>query len=409
MMHNSTKIFRLAGKVQHYTWGGSQFIPALLHQPNNNNQPFAEYWMGAHDNVPSVVKKGPDEDEALNTFIKQDAPALLGAEVNNRFGRLPYLFKVLDVKDMLSIQVHPAKKAAEDEFAGENKKGTALNAPNRNYKDDNHKPELMLALGDFWLLHGFKPANLLEKVLQQQPELQFLLPVFNKGDYAALYKTVMSMDQALVNQHLQPLLDRIIPQYKNGQLNRSQEDFWAARAAITFNTPGIIDRGIFSVYLFNLVHLKEGEAIFQDAGIPHAYLEGQNMEIMANSDNVLRGGLTNKHVDVTELMKHVRFEPVVPQVVGGTKTPVKGEERFNTPVFDFELRRLTLKRGESTSLTAFTAEVFFVYSGKVKAREGKDELALAQGETMLGIAGASLAIEAVEDAIVFRATVPHAG
>jgi len=407
MMHNTTKIFRLTGKVQHYAWGGSQFIPALLHQSNNNNQPVAEYWMGAHDNVPALIQLSAGDEQPLNKFIRSNPAAILGPEVNNRFGRLPYLFKVLDVKDMLSIQVHPAKKAAEQEFATENKKGTALNAPNRNYKDDNHKPELMLALGDFWLLHGFKPADQLIKILEQQPELQFLVPVFKNGDYAALYKAVMSMPQEEVNARLQPLLNRIIPLYNKGALNKSQEDFWAARAAKTFNEPGKTDRGIFSVYLFNLLHLKEGEAIFQDAGIPHAYLEGQNMEIMANSDNVLRGGLTNKHVDVGELMKHVRFEPVHPHITGGTPTAVTGEERFDTPVFDFELRRLVLKKGDSVTLTAFTAEVFLVYRGKAQAREGHDELLLGEGETMLAVAGATLALQGVEEAVVFRATVPH--
>jgi mannose-6-phosphate isomerase len=406
-MSYNTKIFKLQGKVQHYTWGGMDFIPAMLHLPNTDKKPFAEYWMGAHDNVPAEVVLPDGSLQPLNAFIKQDAVDALGAGVHKRFGRLPYLLKVLDVKDMLSIQVHPSKKAAESAFAAENMKGTPLNAPNRNYKDDNHKPELMLALSDFWLLHGFKSPQALVTILMQTPELQFLVPVFDGKNYHALYETVMAMDQHEVDEHLQPLLDRIVPLYEKGFLNRSQEDFWAARAAKTFCEPNKLDKGIFSVYLFNLVHLQPGEAIFQDAGIPHAYLEGQNMEIMANSDNVLRGGLTNKYIDVPELMHHTRFEPVIPAILKGTAGSVPGETVFLTPAADFELRRIVQKIGDKVSVTAATAEIFFVLEGAVKVADGKNEFTIANGETMLATAGAAFDMQAAQDAVVFRATVPQ--
>jgi mannose-6-phosphate isomerase len=382
------------------------FIPALLHLPNNDNKPFAEYWMGAHDNVPAEVELPDGSMQPLNAFIKQDAAGLLGKNVYERFGRLPYLFKVLDVKDMLSIQVHPAKKAAESAFAAENMKGTPLNASNRNYKDDNHKPELMLALSDFWLLHGFKAPQALVTILMQTPELQFLVPVFDNKNYHALYEMVMTMDQHEVEEHLQPLLDRIVPLYEKGFLDRSQEDFWAARAAKTFCDSNKIDRGIFSIYLFNLVNLKPGEAIFQDAGIPHAYLEGQNMEIMANSDNVLRGGLTNKYIDVPELMHHTKFEPVIPAILKGTAGSVPGETVFITPAADFELRRIELTAGAPVSPTAATAEIYFVYEGTVKATDKTTEISLGKGEALLTTAGASFELQPSQHAVIFRATVP---
>lgn len=404
---NNTKIFKLNGKVQHYAWGGSDFIPALLHRSNPARQPFAEYWMGAHDNVPSEVVLPNGSIQPLNEFIKKNPAGVLGQKVQTRFGRLPYLFKVLDVKDMLSIQVHPSKQAAEAAFEAENRKGTPLNAPDRNYKDDNHKPELMLALSDFWLLHGFKSPGPLIKLLLETPELQFLIPIFDGKNYEALYETVMLMPLQEVNERLQPLLDRIVPLYENGSLDRSQEDFWAARAYKTFCQPNIIDRGIFSIYFFNLVHLQPGEAIFQDAGIPHAYLEGQNMELMANSDNVLRGGLTNKHIDVTELMHHVRFEAVVPDILKGKPGAVAGEDLFPTPAADFELHRLTLRTGQQVTLPVAAADIFFVYSGSVQAGDGTAELSLAGGETFLATAGAQVAVKAVQDVVLFRATVPN--
>lgn len=398
---SDTKIVKLNGKVQHYAWGGSDFIPALLHLSNNDKKPFAEYWMGAHDNVPSEVVLSNGATQPLNEFIKNNPAGILGEKVSSKFGRLPYLFKVLDVKDMLSIQVHPSKAAAETAFDAENRKGTPLNAPDRNYKDNNHKPELMLALSDFWLLHGFKSPGPLSSLLLNTPELQFLEPVFNGTNYEALYEMVMMMPQQEVNERLKPLVDRIVPLYEKGFLDRSQEDFWAARAYQTFCEPNRMDRGIFSIYFFNLVHLAPGQAIFQDAGIPHAYLEGQNMELMANSDNVLRGGLTNKHIDVTEMMHHVRFEAVVPDILTGSASGIAGEDRFPTPAADFELRRIVLN-GE-VKMTSNTADIYFVYEGAVKA----GDLMLQKGEAFLAVAGAEFNLQPAPDVVLFRATVPN--
>ena len=223
MNYTKNKVFKLLGKVQHYAWGGNSFIPQLLHIDNSENKPFAEYWLGAHDNASSEIVTDQNEKIKLNEYIQSDAVELLGEYVNNKFKRLPYLLKILDVKDMLSIQVHPSKENAENEFLEENKKSIPLNAPNRNYKDDNHKPELMLALGEFWLLHGFKPADKLKNVLQQISELKFLISVFEQGGYYELYRTVMEMDQEIVNETLQPLLDRIIPSYQNNELKKEDE------------------------------------------------------------------------------------------------------------------------------------------------------------------------------------------
>ncbi|MGZ3940605.1 MAG: mannose-6-phosphate isomerase, class I, partial [Flavisolibacter sp.] len=304
-------VFRLKGVVQHYSWGGYQFIPQLLGLDNKQHKPFAEYWMGAHQNHPAHI----NGNEALNDFIAQNAQEVLGNWVNKKFGSLPYLLKVLDVRQMLSIQVHPSKEAAEASFEHENRKNIPANAPHRNYKDQNHKPELMVALSDFWLLHGFKRKEELIQILNAKAELQFLMDIFIKSGYKGLYEEVMLMEQERVNKTLLPLLDKVAPLYKEGAIEKDKEDFWAARAALDFCKNGRVDRGIFSIYLFNLVHLKEGEGIFQASGLPHAYLEGQNVEIMANSDNVLRAGLTDKHIDVAELLKHVKFETTIPNIL----------------------------------------------------------------------------------------------
>lgn len=420
MEQDKNKVFRLAGKIQHYAWGGASFLPRLLSMPNPEGRPFAEYWMGAHDKAPSelfgVISAGGSPSGAgkeqgggnvkLDEYIRAFPRELLGAETADRFGRLPYLLKILDVKDMLSIQVHPSKTYAEKAFLGENNNGIPLDAPDRNYKDDNHKPELMVALSDFWLLHGFKPAASLKLILEQTPELRFLEPVFASEGYAGLYRTVMEMEPLKVNEVLGPLLDRILPDYREGRLSKDQEDFWAARAALTFNETGRIDRGIFSVYLFNLVNLQPGEAIFQDAGLPHAYLEGQNVEIMANSDNVLRGGLTPKHIDVPELLKNIRFEATEPNIILGVADdgPVSV---FRTPAPDFELSRIGLLKGDAIAISSRSVEIFMLLEGKVQVEENEENsFGRKTGEAFLAFDGGRVELKALEDSILYRAAVP---
>lgn len=405
-MKKQHKVFKLQGKVQHYAWGGASYIPQLLHLDNPDNKPFAEYWMGAHDNAPAQLVEEDGSVLSLNEYIREHPQESLGTYTTGRFGRLPYLLKILDVKDMLSIQVHPTKRNAELEFAAENKKGVALNAPNRNYKDDNHKPELMLALSEFYLLHGFKPEEELLEVLRSVPELAFLSPVFERKGYQELYRTVMEMPQAEVNRVLKPLVDRIVPAYEAGQLKKEEEDFWAARAAVTYDDGGKIDRGIFSIYFFNLLNLHPGEAIFQDAGLPHAYLEGQNVEIMANSDNVLRGGLTPKHVDVPELLKHIRFEATHPRIIMEDYGPGRIAV-YHTPAPDFELSKLSLLQGESLTIRAHSVEIFIVLGGKIGVIEpGVAPFGRKRGEAFVAFHQAKFEVKAQEDAVVYRAAVP---
>ena len=404
------KILKLKGKIQHYAWGGSEFIPQLLGIANSKQEPYAEYWLGAHASAPAEVTNGSSKQ--LNSLLEARKEKALGSFVQAQFGRLPFLLKVLDVKDMLSIQVHPGKKAAEEAFARENASGVPVTSSKRNYRDDNHKPELLVALSEFWLLHGFKSKNQLLKTFESTPELAFLARSFAGSDYEAMYKEVMEMPQEKVNRILQPLLDHIVPLYKDNKLKKSSPDFWAARASLNYNTGQAIDRGIFSVYLLNLVHLQKGEAVFQDAGILHAYLEGQNVEIMANSDNVLRGGLTSKHIDVQELMKHVKFESVEPFIIHPEEN-LTGEEIYLTPSKDFQLSCFNLGAGEQTEFESETADIILLLEGNVTVAEagelgkGKKETAiqLQRGESAIVMA-CHAHIKASDKSIVFRATTP---
>ncbi|HKP32322.1 MAG TPA: mannose-6-phosphate isomerase, class I [Chitinophagaceae bacterium] len=379
-------IYKIKGKVQHYAWGGTNYIPSLLHIENSANKNFAEYWLGTHTLAPAVTES---TNQPIDQLIQPH--------------KLSYLLKILDVKDMLSIQVHPSKKSAEEMFAEENKAGIPLNAPNRNYKDDNHKPELVVALGEFWLLHGFKSKDDLNKTLQFVPELNFLIETFKNRGYQDIYREVMLMPQEEVNIKLQPLIDRIIPLYERNQLKKNTADFWAARAAKTYNTPGRIDRGIFSIYFFNLVELKKGQGVFQDAGVPHAYLEGQNVEIMSNSDNVLRGGLTVKHIDVNELMKHIKFETVDTVILEPRER--NGEEMvYDTPVDDFKLSCFRVKKGEKSGFSTDSTDIILQIEGKITLQESDAEINLSSGESALILPGTDIQMRSEQDSLVFRAT-----
>jgi len=402
-MQQGKNVFKLKGKIQQYAWGGTTYLSRLLSVANPENKPFAEYWLGAHDNASSELDGATPSK--LNEYVRQQPESTLGTTVAQRFGRLPYLLKVLDVKDMLSIQVHPSKENALLEFAAENEKGIALTAPHRNYKDDNHKPELMLALSEFWLLHGFKPEEDLMQVLATVPELKFLQPVFSVDGYKGLYKKVMEMPQQEVNDVLKPLLDRIVPLYNEQRLRKQNEDFWAARAALTYNEGEKIDRGIFSIYFFNLVNVLPGEAVFQAAGLPHAYLEGQNVEIMANSDNVLRGGLTPKHVDVRELLKHVRFEATHPRIMREDNTPGHIVV-YKTPAPDFELSKINLQEGETVTIQSHSIEIFLVLEGKVQVDDSTG-FSRGIGEAFIAFDKARLNLRADKDSILYRASVPQ--
>ena len=391
-------IYKLKGVVQHYSWGGSHFIPELLGVENPEQKPFGEYWLGAHPAAPAMLE---EEKISLHQFIADHPAETLGQRVVTKFGSLPYLFKILDVKQMLSIQVHPSKAAAEEEFEKENRKGTPLNAPHRNYKDKNHKPELMVALSDFWLLHGFKKEEELVAVLKNVPELNFLLSKFKSGDYKALYEEVMTMPQEKIDEVLTPLMQRIIPVYQKNELSKSSEDFWAARAALTFCKDDHYDRGIFSVYLFNLLHLKEGEAIFQAAGLPHAYLEGQNVEVMANSDNVLRAGLTEKHIDVPELMKHVKFEPTDPRIIQANG---KTEQQFDAPVEEFLLSKY--EAAKSFEIEPSSATIVFFYNGNGTVSDNETMIDVKMGEAVLVLPGQPVFIFPRGKLTVFTVSTP---
>ena len=410
-------ILPLTGKVQHYEWGGTEFIPRLLGQDNPEGQPFAELWIGAHASAPSDAHL--DAATVPLTDLQAAAPeALLGPAVTEAFGgRLPYLYKVLDARQMLSIQAHPTKAQAEEGFRLENEAGIDLKAPNRNYKDDNHKPEVHVALTEFWMLHGFRPLEEIAAVLSSVPEFAAVMPDFGErlgraDDEAArkdllrdLYGHAMTMPQPDVDAILNPLIERL---ERENPTDKDTPNFWARRAARVFPLPeGHRDRGILSIYLLNLVHLQPGQGTYQAAGQLHAYLEGVNMELMANSDNVLRGGLTPKHVDVPELMRTLTFESGHPDILDGEANS-DTETVYRTLATEFEISRIALNAGQRHGQAAgHGPDAIIVMEGAAEIASESQAITLTRGQIVLAPDAVGYSLEATHGpAILYRATVP---
>lgn len=413
-MENETCPLNLTPGVQHYDWGGTSVIPALLGQTNPDDRPFAELWMGAHPGNPSRVSSPAGEMLGLDEWIGMNPGKILGDETAREFSGLPFLFKVLDAGKPLSIQVHPGLEQARAGFADEDARGISRQASSRNYKDENHKPELVVALGgDFWALRGFRPFDQISDLLGSHPELAKLAATFtpSSSGLKSLYETFMTDRPENVEATLRPLIDRWRRESEKAPFAKEDPRYWVLRADRLFSSPGHTDRGLLSVLLLNLVKLKPGEALFLPAGILHAYLEGTAMEIMANSDNVLRGGLTPKHVDVPELLKTVIFEGALPDVV--TATGVRGAESvYRTTAAEFQLRRIDLLPGVShTTLPAWSAEIFLVVSGSaeiglVQNGATREWRSMGSGGCFFSPRGVSLNFRAKSKTVIFRAGVP---
>ena len=327
------KICLLKNTVQEYVWGSYTAIPKLFGRKVSSVRPEAELWMGAHPKAPSMVKCDGRWISLLE-LIKKNPEDILGKEIAEQFdGRLPYLFKVLAAAKPLSIQAHPGLAQAKEGFERENRLGIPLNASNRNYKDSNHKPECICALTGFWALNGFRKISeslsLMEKVcsqdlrkelddLQKQPDSQGLKSFFNAIMTMNHERQKQVTANAIINAQ-KHLKDNPVFKWMINLYNEYPEDI-----------------GVFSPILLNLIFLKPGQAMFLPAGELHAYLSGMGIELMANSDNVLRGGLTPKHVDLPELLKVLSFEEKEVEILAPQKKR-DSESIYSSPAEEFIL------------------------------------------------------------------------
>ncbi|MEJ4044039.1 mannose-6-phosphate isomerase [Erwinia sp. SLM-02] len=363
---------KLINSLQNYAWGSKTALTELYGIENPSQQPMAELWMGAHPKSSSqvIVEGAP---QSLREVIAADKTALLGEAVAKRFNELPFLFKVLCADQPLSIQVHPSKSAAIEGFARENAAGIPIDAANRNYKDDNHKPELVYALTPFQAINGFRPlpeiASLLLPVAAAHPAIEKFIQSPNAANLSELFASLLSMDGDVKAHALAVLRE---------QLTADAGEPWQTISSIAEVYPD--DSGLFSPLLLNVIELQPGEAMFLFAETPHAYLNGVALEIMANSDNVLRAGLTPKYIDIPELLANLKFveKPAntlltVPVQQGNTQT-------FPIPVEDFAFAIHTLT-AEPLSVEQQSAAIIFCIEGEAELASGEQQLTLKPGES----------------------------
>ncbi|HVN40819.1 MAG TPA: mannose-6-phosphate isomerase, class I [Myxococcota bacterium] len=328
----------LRGVVRYNAWGSRTFIPELLGLVAPAREPHAELWLGAHPTGPSRVATEAGE-VFLDAFIARDPIGVLGADVARRFeGALPFLLKVLAAEQPLALQAHPSAAQARAGFERENAAGLALDAPRRSYRDPNPKPEMICALTPFSALCGFRPL----------PELLLHLTELGAPEPLECAARLRARGEAALEDCIRTLWT-LSPSARARVLARAlacaQEREgahwdWVRRLADAH--PG--DIGLLAPLLLNLVELAPGEALFLDAGCPHSYLQGVGVEVMANSDNVLRGGLTRKHVDVPGLLDTLVFSagpiaPLQPLRVSGS------ELRYAAPAPEFALSMLQIASG----------------------------------------------------------------
>ena len=363
----------LKNTVQEYAWGSYTAIPELLGKDSPSNRPQAELWMGAHPKAPSMVNC-EGKWISLIELIENNPIDILGKEVADSYSnRLPYLLKVLAAAKPLSIQAHPDLKQASTGFERENSLGIPLNAFNRNYKDDNHKPECICALTPFWALNGFRKISvilsLMEKICPQNFKKE-LDDLRNQPDQVGLkrfFNDLMTMDL-----HRQKLL--INDAVKNAQkLSGHDQVFeWMVNLHNEYQE----DIGIFSPVILNLICLEPGQAMFLPAGELHAYLDGVGIELMANSDNVLRGGLTPKHVDVPELLKVLNFEEREINILSAQKSS-DCEYVYLTPADEFELFVITDDKGiDYISSEKRSIEIILCTDGKALISDIDNNIAI---------------------------------
>lgn len=275
-------MFKMINKIQHYDWGSKDALTKLYHIKNPQHLPMAELWMGAHPKASSIVEDINNQQKiSLDKLIATDPTYYLGKKIAQKFHRLPFLFKVLCAAQPLSIQVHPDKIAAEAGFKQENAAGIAHNCPKRNYKDDNHKPELIYALTPFKALNSFRPlkeiTNLLTPIAEASPIIQLFLKTPTENQLAQLFKHLLNLPTG-EKQRLLTALKSVVPQ--------GDGEPWLTIKKMLPLYPD--DNGLFAPLLLNIIELQPGEAMFLYARTPHAYIEGVGLEVMANSDNVLR-------------------------------------------------------------------------------------------------------------------------
>ncbi|MGM0451627.1 MAG: mannose-6-phosphate isomerase, class I [Thermodesulfobacteriota bacterium] len=350
----------LEPQIMDYAWGSKTAIQSLLGKPPGPD-PWAELWMGAHPKAPGKIHCD-GQTVALDRLIEQAPEAIVGPAIAEKFERtLPYLFKVLAAEQPLSIQAHPDRAMAAEGFERENAEGIPIAAAHRNYRDPWPKPEIICALEPFDALYGFRPPAAMTELLQR----------FCPASLAAAGKALQrSPDGAGIKTLFETLLtlaqDRKTEVIEEARRNaadiQSEESRWIVRLHDAYPE----DIGVLSPLILNLVRLEPGQAMFLPAGCLHAYLSGVGIELMANSDNVLRGGLTRKHIDVGELLRVLQFAPSTPEILE-PEPAGPGQWRYRLTVDEFALSVICLAGAKPYAGPAqHSAEILLCVNGTAR-------------------------------------------
>ncbi len=370
-------LFKLDNVIQNYAWGSKSALTEMFGIANPQQQPQAEIWMGAH---PNGCAKVHGTGESLADLLAKNGKRYLGEYTAARFAELPFLLKVLSAEAPLSIQVHPNKRNAEIGFERENQQGIALNSPQRNYKDANHKPELVYALTFYRAMNGFRPIPDIIELFGQisiqalEQDLARLESQPTNAGLKVFFTTLMTMNDERKAEVLQQLKQSMLRPAKTSQLRE------ALQYIEEFEQVFPRDIGLLAPLFLNTVELAPGEAMFLHAETPHAYVRGTALEIMANSDNVLRAGLTPKHIDVAELIRNTSFDPMNPQEIKLAPVRKDGKQSYPVPVDDFAFDILTVT-DEIREQYIRSAEILFCIDGQVNVTCEERTIVLSAGES----------------------------
>lgn len=376
-------IYKMENPIKDYPWGSHTAINEFYNISNINDQPQAEMWMGCHPNGSSQLIDAENNKINIDDFINQAPETVLG-DAFNKFGEIPFLFKVLAADKPLSIQVHPSKIRAEEGYVAENLAGIPVSSPNRNFKDPNHKPELVFAVTPFNALNGFRPFN-------------DIVELFNGLVLAPLQNEIAGFKKLPSGDTLRVLFEALLILEGEAKKAAIAEllTYAANQTSLVFETIKQLaavypdDMGIFSPLLLNVVKLNPGEAMFLYAETPHAYLQGLALEVMANSDNVLRAGLTPKYIDIDALISNIRFDVTEPENILMQPEVSGNQAEYPIPVQDFSFSILTNESSLNENIHMTSASVLFCEYGQFEVACAQNAVTVEKGESVFVPASAS--------------------
>ncbi|CAM2936918.1 mannose-6-phosphate isomerase, class I [Prescottella defluvii] len=406
---------QLEGALRSYAWGSRTALAELCGRQSPSAHPEAELWLGAHPGDPArVIEDGGSR--SLRDLVDEDPARELGERSIGAFGeQLPFLLKVLAAEEPLSLQAHPSAEQAREGFAREEASGIPVDSAERNYRDASHKPELVVALTRFEALAGFRDPRRTVRLLDElnvpelEPYVGLLAGQPDPDGLRALFTTWITLPPHALATLLPAVLDGCVA-YLSG--SGSAEFAPETRTALELSEGYPGDAGVLASLLLNRVTLEPGQGLFLDAGNLHAYLHGTAVEIMANSDNVLRGGLTPKHVDVPELLRVLDFESVDVPVLTSVATGRDGESTYRTPAPEFVLSRIDLDASGAGSVATTTfdpdgPQILLCTSGAAKVECDAQSLMLERGAAAwISASDTGVHIQAcADDTQIFRAAV----